>query len=90
MSPWHLLILLLIVLLVIGSKRLPSLGRDLGRAFHGFKDGVTGKADQDEIASGAPREEAVDEAVRARQTTPAATPEVAAADVADAKADARR
>jgi sec-independent protein translocase protein TatA len=36
-APKHLLIILLIVLLVFGGKKLKSLGSDLGGAFRGFK-----------------------------------------------------
>jgi len=40
LSPGHLLIVLVIVLLVFGTKRLRSAGRDLGEAIKGFKKGV--------------------------------------------------
>jgi sec-independent protein translocase protein TatA len=36
-APRHLLIILLIVLLVFGGKKLKNLGSDLGSAFRGFK-----------------------------------------------------
>jgi TatA/E family protein of Tat protein translocase len=36
-APRHLLIILLIVLLVFGGKKLKTLGSDLGSAFRGFK-----------------------------------------------------
>lgn len=39
-SPWHWLIVLLIVVLVFGTKKLKSLGSDLGGAVKGFKDGL--------------------------------------------------
>jgi sec-independent protein translocase protein TatA len=41
-APRHLLIILLIVLLVFGTKRLKSLGSDLGAAVRGFKRGMSG------------------------------------------------
>jgi sec-independent protein translocase protein TatA len=40
---WELLILLLVLLLVFGPKRLPEMGRQLGRGMREFKDSVTGK-----------------------------------------------
>ena len=47
-SPWELLILALVVLLVFGPKRLPEMGRSLGKGMREFKDAVTGKdADDD-------------------------------------------
>ena len=39
-SIWHWLIVLLIVVLVFGTKKLKNIGADLGGAVKGFKDGV--------------------------------------------------
>ena len=39
-SIWHWLIVLVIVLLVFGTKKLKNLGSDLGGAVKGFKDGL--------------------------------------------------
>ena len=39
-SPWSLLIILLIVLILFGGKRLRSLGSDLGGAIKGFRASV--------------------------------------------------
>jgi len=39
-SIWHWLIVLLVVLLVFGTKKLRNLGSDLGGAGKGFKDGM--------------------------------------------------
>lgn len=39
-SIWHWLIVLVIVLLVFGTKKLKNMGSDLGAAVKGFKDGV--------------------------------------------------
>jgi len=41
-SMWELLILLLVLLLVFGAKRLPEMGRSLGKGMREFKDSVTG------------------------------------------------
>jgi sec-independent protein translocase protein TatA len=46
-SPWELLILVLVALLIFGPKRLPEMGRSLGRGMREFKDSVTGH-DKDE------------------------------------------
>ena len=40
LSPMHLLILLAIVVVVFGTKKLPSVGKDLGNALRGFKEGL--------------------------------------------------
>ena len=39
-SIWHWLIVLVIVLLVFGTKKLRNMGSDLGGAVKGFKDGM--------------------------------------------------
>jgi sec-independent protein translocase protein TatA len=44
-------IVLVIVLIIFGPKRLPDLGRSLGRGMREFKDSVTGK-DKDELPEG--------------------------------------
>jgi sec-independent protein translocase protein TatA len=48
---WEMLILLLVLLLVFGPKRLPEMGRQLGKGMREFKDSVTGdnKHDDDDI-----------------------------------------
>jgi sec-independent protein translocase protein TatA len=38
----HLVILLVIVVLIFGTKKLSNMGKDLGEAVKGFKDGVAG------------------------------------------------
>jgi sec-independent protein translocase protein TatA len=45
---WELLILLLVLLLVFGPKRLPEMGRQLGKGMREFKDSVTGDSKDDE------------------------------------------
>ncbi len=45
LSPWELLILLAVVLLVFGPKRLPEMGRSLGKGMREFKNSLTGKED---------------------------------------------
>jgi sec-independent protein translocase protein TatA len=39
-SIWHWLIVLLIIVLVFGTKKLKNIGSDLGSAVKGFKDGI--------------------------------------------------
>jgi sec-independent protein translocase protein TatA len=58
----ELLILLLVVLLVFGPKKLPEMGRSLGKGMREFKSSVTGKEDAKpaEIATA----QAVEEPVR--------------------------
>jgi sec-independent protein translocase protein TatA len=54
LSIWHLVILLLVVLLIFGTKKLRNIGSDLGGAVKGFKDGMKSEEDKKpggEIAS---------------------------------------
>jgi sec-independent protein translocase protein TatA len=43
-SPIQIIIVLAIALLVFGPKRLPEMGRSIGRGIRDFKDGLTGDA----------------------------------------------
>ena len=54
-GPLEIIIILVIVLIVFGPKRLPDLGRSLGRGMREFKDSVTGK-DKDELPEVTPVE----------------------------------
>jgi sec-independent protein translocase protein TatA len=45
-SIWHWLIVLLVVVLVFGTKKLRNLGTDLGGAVRGFKEGVKSEDDK--------------------------------------------
>ncbi len=42
LSFWHVILVLLIVLIFFGPSRLPGLGKSLGSAIKGFKDGLDG------------------------------------------------
>ena len=64
-GPLEIIIVLIIVLIIFGPKRLPDLGRSLGRGMREFKDSVTGK-DRDELPAGERAEE--------REPTVASTP----------------
>ena len=48
LSLWHWLIVLVIVVLVFGTKRLKNVGKDLGEAVKGFKQGVH-DGDKDDV-----------------------------------------
>lgn len=72
-SVWHWLIVLLIVVLVFGTKKLKNIGSDLGGAVKGFKDGV-----KDGGASAAEAAAAAAPQVGANKTTDANTVDVEA------------
>ena len=46
-TPWHIVLLLLIALLLFGGKRLPEIGKSLGHGMREFKDAVTGNSEPD-------------------------------------------
>jgi sec-independent protein translocase protein TatA len=55
-GPTELIIVLVIVLLIFGPKRLPGLGRQLGAGMREFKDSISGKGgreddDDDDVAA---------------------------------------
>jgi sec-independent protein translocase protein TatA len=47
-GPVEIIIVLFIVLVIFGPKRLPELGRSMGRGMREFKDSITGKDDDDD------------------------------------------
>ena len=51
-SIWHWVIVLVIVLLIFGTKKLRNMGSDLGGAVKGFKDGMKGGEDENKAAPG--------------------------------------
>ncbi|MBB5446186.1 sec-independent protein translocase protein TatA [Paraburkholderia sp. Clong3] len=71
LSIWHWLIVLLIVALVFGTKKLRNIGSDLGGAVKGFKEGVkeadSSSADAQQQQRELPRNGAVD--VEAKEKT---------------------
>lgn len=44
-SPMHIAVLLVIVLLLFGARRLPELGRSLGGGMREFRDSITSRSD---------------------------------------------
>ena len=51
-SIWHWLIVLLVVVLIFGTKKLRNIGTDLGSAVKGFKDGMKSEDDKSAQAKG--------------------------------------
>jgi len=72
-SIWHWLIVLLIVVLVFGTKKLKNIGADLGGAVKGFKDGVKDGGASADAAAGTPTQQ-----VGASKTSDANTVDVEA------------
>jgi sec-independent protein translocase protein TatA len=61
-SIWHWIIVLVVVVLVFGTKKLPSLGQDLGNALRGFKKAVNDEEPQKLAADPKPETQAKNEA----------------------------
>ena len=53
-SIWHWLIVLVIVMLIFGTKKLRNIGQDLGGAVKGFKDGMKDANAPDQPAADSP------------------------------------
>ncbi|MDE3129684.1 MAG: twin-arginine translocase TatA/TatE family subunit [Acidobacteriota bacterium] len=53
-NPIHLMLLLLVVLLVFGAKRLPEMGRSLGDGLRGFRDAIGGQGTVEQLDAPAP------------------------------------
>lgn len=67
-SIWHWLIVLLIVVLVFGTKKIKNIGQDLGSAVKGFKDGMKDGTTAEEQAAQQQQQVTVDKAASAVDT----------------------
>jgi sec-independent protein translocase protein TatA len=56
-SPTHLLIVLVIILLLFGAKRIPELAKGLGMGLREFRKGVSDSYEKDELERGEERKE---------------------------------
>lgn len=76
LQPTHLLFVLVVALLVLGPKRLPEVGRSLGRGLRDFRTAISGEDDRDETITQASVEETapVTEPVEHASPTPAPKP----------------
>ena len=52
LGPWEIIILVLVLLLVFGSRRLPEMGRSVGKGMREFKQAVTGRDEKRELEDG--------------------------------------
>ena len=52
-SIWHWLIVLVIIMLIFGTKKLRNIGQDLGGAVKGFKEGMKDAAEEEKPATSA-------------------------------------
>ena len=54
---WEIILIVLVILLIFGGKKIPELMRGLGKGIKSFKDGVNGKADEEEKKSNSEQSE---------------------------------
>jgi len=54
-SIWHWLIVLVIILLLFGTKKLAGMGSDLGKAIKGFKEGMKGEESPTQSSAAPPQ-----------------------------------
>jgi sec-independent protein translocase protein TatA len=66
-GPMELIIVLVIVLVIFGPKKLPGLGRSLGTSMREFKDSITGKDDEKSIAAADDEDDQDDEPKSSKQ-----------------------
>lgn len=48
LGTWEIILIVLVILLIFGGKKIPELMRGLGKGVRSFKDGVNGKEDKSE------------------------------------------
>jgi sec-independent protein translocase protein TatA len=73
-NPLHIALVLIVVLMVFGAKRLPEMGKSMGEGLRGFKDSLQGHAPAEEVTSGPMLTAAVHEPLATTDATPVSTP----------------
>jgi sec-independent protein translocase protein TatA len=73
-NPLHIALVLIVVLMVFGAKRLPEMGKSMGAGLRGFKDSLQGNDAPEGLTAGPMLTAAVHEPVATVTSTPVATP----------------
>jgi sec-independent protein translocase protein TatA len=73
-NPLHIALVLIVVLMVFGAKRLPEMGKSMGQGLRGFKDSLQGNEPPEGLTPGPMLTAAVQEPVAAPVAAPVATP----------------
>jgi sec-independent protein translocase protein TatA len=71
-NPLHIALVLIVVLMVFGAKRLPEMGKSMGQGLRGFKDSLQGNEPPESLTPGPMLAAAVQEPVATPVATPAA------------------
>lgn len=88
-GPLELIVVLVIVLVIFGPKRLPSLGRQLGSGMREFKDSITGKDDDKDTERDATGRPVLNQAQADEPVATHAAPSAPAEPAADASPEQR-
>jgi sec-independent protein translocase protein TatA len=73
-NPLHIALVLVVVLLVFGAKRLPEMGKSMGEGLRGFKDSLQGHTPDEAPAPGQLLTQAVENPTPTTAATPVRTP----------------
>ena len=73
-NPLHIALILVVVLMVFGAKRLPEMGKGLGEGMRGFKQAISGETPAAPAQISLAKVDEQPAAVVAPQTTPEQTP----------------
>jgi sec-independent protein translocase protein TatA len=73
-NPLHIALVLIVVLMVFGAKRLPEMGKSMGAGLRGFKDSLQGNEPAEGPTPGPMLTAAVHEPVATTTTTPVSAP----------------
>lgn len=63
LGTWEIILIVLVILLIFGGKKIPELMKGLGKGVKSFKDGVNGKEDSEEKSNSEQSERSNGEAV---------------------------
>jgi sec-independent protein translocase protein TatA len=63
LGTWEIILIVLVILLIFGGKKIPELMKGLGKGVKSFKDGVNGKEDSEEKSNSEQSERSNSEAV---------------------------
>ncbi len=74
LNPWELLILVFVLVLIFGPKRLPQMGRSLGSSVRGFKDAVTNRVEAQDAEAEKEQQQTQAQAQAQPQALPPAQP----------------
>jgi sec-independent protein translocase protein TatA len=73
-NPLHIALVLIVVLMVFGAKRLPEMGKSMGQGLRGFKDSLQGHEPAEDATPGATLTAAVPDPITTTAATPVSTP----------------